>query len=1091
MTTDTMGSIHVLGLNPAQLKAVEHDPSTPLQILAGPGSGKTKVLTSRITRLILTHNLSPSSICAVTFTNKAANEMRDRLNKLLGKSRTVALQMGTFHSLCAKFLRKHPSAVNLDPNFTICDADDSKKLLSALMKPYADYMVTHDIVLTHGSAASIISQAKAKGKSAAVYFEEIEEKESSERKIGPKSDCAKPKSMLRILAEVYIGYEKILKDNNALDFDDLLIYGVKLFSSHKESVLWCAHILVDEFQDTNTMQYELMKAIGFRRCITIVGDPDQSIYGWRSAEVANLSRMRKDFPNTQQIFLEQNYRSTAAILRACLGIVSEDKNRIPKSLHTMHPLGATPVISQFAEQKEETTFMAQEIKRCVANMGGVLRWSDFVILLRYNALSRPIESALQLAGIPCKILGGHKFFERMEVKDLLAYLQIVDNPNFNPAFVRAVRVPPRGMGDKSLAELETQALKHQIPQLELLERICNGKVPDIKPPIKKKVSAFMQVICKLRTLSKENCPPSVLITRLVDLINYEEYLKKTQQDWDSRWENVQELITFATEVEKEAALKGSPEDHGDTKQSSVLRDFLQASCLSSEGDNDSNESNDQKVTISTCHAAKGLEWPIVMVPSVDSDTFPFYRTTDVDEERRLLYVACTRAQSLLYLMFAKSRTVGGKTQTKQLSKFVSAVYNKNPGYFTMEVPRFTPNDRVVISNVLSRPIPDQVEVDRRLGEFFWYMFYRRIFQIIKELIRRLLVDLNHLYAAPDALAAISANFQKDYKKAPFSNAATYSGGSFSRPNTFSDLSANQPFSISRSSIDRPSHSSEPTSQQQPDEHLPSFQIHPKNLSVGFYSAASAFASGSTSEHPLTTTATTLASGSRSLRLTPVAQGKDRKPSNNKVDFVVVEVDSDGGDENTQYEPPVVAGLQPSTSINQVSTSKAPCPRSNHDRTRSPGKTTKSTLFQSFKTNIPHADYSGTSQMHPVMGHLASSKLSTAASRSKKIASTPMITSSAQKSYSVPGVAHPAAAPVLVAAAAAGCPEHHRSSQNANNGALVSTKDDNSSTPMSEAHSGINTPTLPQAAVGGLPVKRRLGMGRATTGYSNKKFKRPV
>ncbi|KAF8149889.1 P-loop containing nucleoside triphosphate hydrolase protein [Crassisporium funariophilum] len=737
------------GLNPAQLKAVKHQPDVPLQILAGPGSGKTKVLTSRIAYLILIHSIPPSAICSVTFTNKAANEMRERLTKLIGKESTTALQMGTFHSLCARFIRQHCHALGLQSNFTICDADESKKVISALLKPYKDSLIANDISFSEGSALSIISKAKAKGHTAAVFYNLMEEAERSKKSntrgsASASSDAAlEKKTVDRIVAEIYMGYERTLKDNNALDFDDLLVYGVRLFTEHGESVLWCRHILVDEFQDTNTMQYELMKAIAIRRCVTIVGDPDQSIYGWRSAEVINLSRMREQFVNTHQIFLEQNYRSTASILRSCLAIVAEDKDRIPKSLHTSHPLGTTPVLRSCDTEKEEADFIAYEIKRCVANMGGVLRWGDFVVLLRFNALSRPIESALQKQGIPCRILGGHKFFERMEIKDLLAYLQLVDNPNYNPAFVRAVKVPTKGTGDKTLAELAAQAERLNISQLEVVEKIHDNRIPDIKPPIRRKLASFVQTIRTLRRLVAECTPPSELIHRLVEMIDFESHLRKTQQDWESRWENVKELITFASEVESDVPVSAAPSaersgqqlspqalakkhDAGDLRprgRGPSLRQFLQASMLSSEGDNQTEEESKEKVTLSTCHAAKGLEWPVVMVPSVDQDTFPFYRTEDIEEERRLLYVACTRAQSLLYLLHASKRQVAGQTKQKRLSDFVTKAWLKNEvsdhflrGLFSYDVPRFIPADRTVISQVLNRPTPDAAEVQRRIKE---------------------------------------------------------------------------------------------------------------------------------------------------------------------------------------------------------------------------------------------------------------------------------------------------------------------------------------------------------------------------------------
>ncbi|KJA22922.1 hypothetical protein HYPSUDRAFT_185668 [Hypholoma sublateritium FD-334 SS-4] len=731
LSTPSIDVEHILrSLNPQQLKAVKFDPSVPLQILAGPGSGKTKVLISRIVHLILSHKISPSSICAVTFTNKAANEMRERLTKIIGKSQTSSLQMGTFHSLCARFLRMYSHHVDLETNFTICDADESKKLIAALLKPYKEYIVENDLTLAEGQVASVISKAKAKGYSAATYCQEIipSLKNTSKSKLSLDPTIQEKKCVEQIMAEVYTGYEQILKQNNALDFDDLLIYGVRLFSQHSESVLWCKHILVDEFQDTNTMQYELMKSIAIKRCITIVGDPDQSIYGWRSAEVINLSRMREDFSNTHQILLEQNYRSTAAILRASLAIVAEDKKRIQKSLHTSNPLGFSPFIGQFESEKEEAAFIAFEIKRCAANMGDVLRWGDFVVLLRFNALSRPIESALQKEGIPCRILGGHKFFERMEVKDILSYLQLADNPDFNPAFIRAIKSPARGTGDKTLSEIASRAADLKISQLQLVENIHDNKTPDIKPPIKRKAASFVQTIRFLRKLDKENVLPSEMIRKLVNSINYEDYLRKTQQDWESRWENVQELITFASEVESDvtSTTKKLPLEHllneaeettgvAEERQS-ILRQFLQASMLSSEGDNQSEEEGKEKVTLSTCHAAKGLEWPVVIVPSVDQDTFPFYRTEDIEEERRLLFVACTRAQSLLYISYSLRRQVAGKTKQKKLSDFVSVIHDKNEGYFSHDVPRFLPQDRAVISNVLRRPLPDETDVLKKLAE---------------------------------------------------------------------------------------------------------------------------------------------------------------------------------------------------------------------------------------------------------------------------------------------------------------------------------------------------------------------------------------
>ncbi|KIK63032.1 hypothetical protein GYMLUDRAFT_41333 [Collybiopsis luxurians FD-317 M1] len=707
-------------LNPEQLKAVQHSPQIPLQILAGPGSGKTKVLTSRIAHLILQHHLPPSSICAVTFTNKAANEMKERLTKVIGKEQTAQVRMGTFHALCALFLRKYARSIGLEGNFTVCDAEESKKIVTPLLKKYKDDLAAKDMTLKEGTVLAIISKAKAKGLSASDFCQQVRARTHGPKASNePFASTSTVNDIDLIVAEIYEIYEKTLRKNNSLDFDDLLLFGVKLFTENQDAVKWCQHVLVDEFQDTNVTQYDLMKAIAFAQCVTVVGDPDQSIYGWRSAEVGNLARMQKDFCSTAQIFLEQNYRSTASILKASLAIVAEDKTRIQKSLHTSHPMGPFPVLRSFSSEQMEASFLAGEIKRLVAHMGGVLNWGDFVILLRFNALSRTIESCLQKEGIPSRVLGGHKFFERLEIKDLLAYLQLVDNPQFVPAFVRAVNTPARGIGEKSLTELLARTEKSKHSLLELVEKIHDGTTPDIKPAVKRKLGSFITAIRTLRTLASANASPSDLIRRLVELISYEDHLRKTQPDWDTRWENVQELITFASDVqsdlENDVAVDTDQDQEG--SRDTPLRLFLQASMLSSEGDQQTKEGESEKVTISTCHAAKGLEWPVVMVPAVEHGTFPFYRTDDVEEERRLLYVACTRAQSLLYLTHATSRKVAGETKAKELSTFVSSVIKQDSTLFIDRPSICSLSDRMVICQVLNRPEPDEKEVQKRVAEY--------------------------------------------------------------------------------------------------------------------------------------------------------------------------------------------------------------------------------------------------------------------------------------------------------------------------------------------------------------------------------------
>ncbi|KAI0635844.1 UvrD-helicase-domain-containing protein [Trametes polyzona] len=747
-------------LNPAQLQAVQHPPQIPLQILAGPGSGKTKVLTMRIAYLISSCHLPPWALCAVTFTNKAANEMRERLVKLIGKDNTAQIKMGTFHALCAKFLRKYSRVVGIEGNFTVCDADESKKIMTKLLDPHKDTFANANITLKPNTVLAIISKVKAKGWTAADARRRVEERNAETfqqrqaRLLTEKPDLWEGE-IGNILADVYKNYERILRESNSLDFDDLLLFGVKLFRNHAKASSWCRHVLVDEYQDTNTMQYELMLHIArSSQCVTIVGDPDQSIYGWRSAEVENLAKMQRDFTTTQQIYLEQNYRSTGSILALSVAIVSQDKTRIQKTLRTSHPQGPTAVFRVLPIENVEAAFIAAEIKRLVAYSGGLFDWSDFVILLRYNSHSRGIESALQKEGIPNRVLAGQKFFERMEIKDVLAYLQLVDNPHFAPAFMRVVNVPPRIVGEKTVNEINLRAEQLKISPLQVVERIVDGKIPDIKPPVKKKLAAFIDTLRILRKHANDGIAPSKLIVALVDTINYQEHLRKSQPDSDSRWDNVQELINFASEVERSAPtdiaermakaherIQGDAEEdeseeewvdevdafdadqvqEGQTRRDpsdTPLRLFLQASILSTDTETPEEEKSKAKVTISTCHAAKGLEWPVVMIPAVEDGVFPSSRSEDIEEERRLLYVACTRAQGLLYLTHSSSRMMSGEYKPQHVSRFVGEVRSdaKTKDLLTADLPVLHLEDRKTIAAVINRPLPDEAEVARRVAE---------------------------------------------------------------------------------------------------------------------------------------------------------------------------------------------------------------------------------------------------------------------------------------------------------------------------------------------------------------------------------------
>ncbi|KAK6907367.1 hypothetical protein I203_101361 [Kwoniella mangroviensis CBS 8507] len=815
-SSDKMKYPYLASLNAAQLKAVTAPPEIPLQILAGPGSGKTRVLTSRVAYLVQHHQYKPYEIVAVTFTNKASREMKKRLQVLLGDKQADNLVLGTFHATCAKYLRRYAQLIDLPNNFVVADAEDCKKIMSTLLKARKEQLDESRMALKEGAVLSEISKAKAK------------EETPDQMAIRAAQDPNSSTSTLSIIAELYGEYESNLRESNSLDFDDLLVFGLKLFRSAPRVLESCRHILVDEFQDTNITQYELMKCFAKAHGgVSVVGDPDQSIYGWRSAEIENLNKMTKDFPGVQAIYLEENYRSTGAILSAAHAVVSQDRARIQKNLITSHPRSTPVTLKVFSTPVIEASFIAWEIKRLIAYSGGTLNYGDFAILLRYNALSRVIESALQKDSIPNRIVGGHKFFERMEIKDLLAYLQLADNPDFTPAFVRVVNVPKRSIGDKSVSDLLNAAKVTKISPMELSERIIDGEpLPaGLKAGIKKNLGSFVGAVRKLRRAAEKGSSVGDLIRLVIEKTGYEEYLRASQQDFDSRWENVQELISYSVIVSEEQArlssgdlpeegfmpansaavealvnvaqaeektksearlhplfrrqssasdgrrsrsrsasisvskvngkgknkvvngndgvieiLSSDEEDidlkpkksqmngiiKGEAEVTAEMVDdltnasenmtplafFLQTSMLSTDTDGGEDDKDKPKVTITTVHAAKGLEWPVVFIPAVEQGTYPSYRCTEaheIAEERRLLYVAMTRAQNFLTMSHCQFRMMGGEENDKEASEFVGMVNRHQPGLLSSTLPDVDLAVRRYISTMLSRPHPDEDE----------------------------------------------------------------------------------------------------------------------------------------------------------------------------------------------------------------------------------------------------------------------------------------------------------------------------------------------------------------------------------------------
>ncbi|ELU41157.1 ATP-dependent DNA helicase [Rhizoctonia solani AG-1 IA] len=526
---------YLQNLNEAQYRAVTSTPAGALQILAGPGSGKTRVLTCRVANLIIGHEIPAPSICAVTFTNKAAAEMRVRLTHLVGPSETSRLVIGTFHAICANYLRKYGTAIGLATNFSICDSDESKKTISTLLQKYTSEIESIGLDLKEPIVRAMISKAKATG-------------QTPQEMLRIASSVSTQDKIQAAVALIYEEYDAVLRAANALDFDDLLVMGLKVLKAAPRAIAKLRHVLVDEFQDTNTMQYELMRVLADAcgRCVSVVGDPDQS-----------------------------------------------NKQRVQKSLFTSHAHGPTPLLREFGSATEEASFLARELRRVVASSGGMIGYGDCAVLrksecdphvllscltrpfsplpflVRFNALSRVIESALQQESVPSRVLGGHKFFERAEVKDLLVYLQLADNPAFNPAFVRAVNVPKRGVGEKSIAEIVSRASSEKTSAFNVIERICDGMAPDIKPPIKRKVSELVRLIRQLRKWASEGVLAADLIRRTVDDIGYEAHLQRTQPDWETRWENVQELINFAAGVELPEPEVLNSEDEGDNLEHDV------------------------------------------------------------------------------------------------------------------------------------------------------------------------------------------------------------------------------------------------------------------------------------------------------------------------------------------------------------------------------------------------------------------------------------------------------------------------------------------------------------------------------------------
>src|SRR5213596_1716812 len=639
-----MTAPHPLPLNPAQREAVEH-PGGPLLVLAGAGSGKTRVLTARIAHLITQQGVAPQRIFAVTFTNKAAGEMRTRIAQLLG-SDPRGLWIGTFHSLSARLLRREAPLLGFGPNFTIYDADDSEALVKRLLEARQLSPKAYPPRTVHG----LISSAKNRMLSA--------------EELGARADTP----MVKVAADIYAALGPALKQANAMDFDDLLLHPLTLFREHAERLVYWqdrfVHVLVDEFQDTNAAQYLLVKQLARRHGnLCVVGDDDQAIYGWRGADVRHMLSFQSDFPGTKLVRLEQNYRSTQVILDAANGIIAENKTRLGKTLFTEKKGGAPVVLLSAADERDEAEWLANEFAR--RSTEGDAAYEEMAILYRTNAQSRPLEEALRFRGIPYRLIGAISFYERREVKDLLAYLRLVANPADDEAFLRVVNTPRRGIGDASLAVLGKAAAGWQKPLLEAARRA--GSVSELRPDKREALAGVAALLDRLREAVGQADPATALETILATTA-YEQYLAEEGAEGMERIENVRELIAGAAawaEVQDPEAAEGT---------GTPVERYLTQAALITPVDEDKDEPG---VTLLTVHMAKGLEWPIVALAGLEDGLFPLGRSTEqpggVEEERRLCYVGLTRARERLYLSWARTRYRNGRLELAEPSRFLAAL----------------------------------------------------------------------------------------------------------------------------------------------------------------------------------------------------------------------------------------------------------------------------------------------------------------------------------------------------------------------------------------------------------------------------------
>ena len=611
----------------------------PCLIIAGAGSGKTKVLTHKIAYLIEEKNVLPWNILAITFTNKAANEMKVRTEKLLDNA-VNDIWIGTFHSICVRMLRKFIDRIGYDTSFIIFDTTDQKSLVKDCLKS----LNIDDKLFTDRSVMYEISNAKN---------EMLEPEEYASRTIG---DFRK-----QTIAKIYELYQKRLKENNALDFDDIINLTIKILMQEPEVLEYYAnkfkYILVDEYQDTNKAQFTLITLLAATHGnITVVGDNDQGIYSFRGADISNILNFEKDFPGTKIIKLEQNYRCTKSILNVANAVIKNNPAKYKKELWTENDEGTLVTGYKANDEYDEARYVVNQIEHL--KYQEKYKYSDFTVLYRMNAQSRSIEEILNREGVPYKIIGGLKFYERKEIKDAIAYLRLIYNQSDNISLKRIINEPKRGIGKTSIDKVQELSEQTGNSMYEIIKNSAEYGLNRVYANSRDFVEQIESLITK-----KNELPISELIKLTLNITGYTDALKDENTiEAQSRIENLDELLTVAMEFERESA-------------DNTLAEFLEGITLSS--DADEVDEDQDKVTLMTLHSAKGLEFPVVFLVGMEEGIFPGYKSiqaeAELEEERRLCYVGMTRAKEHLFLTCSRTRTIFGSTSCNAISRFMKEV----------------------------------------------------------------------------------------------------------------------------------------------------------------------------------------------------------------------------------------------------------------------------------------------------------------------------------------------------------------------------------------------------------------------------------